>query len=76
MTTCQKARENMELWLTDWSFVTFDADGLSGGLITTWSPHGKVLNSSFHSFSISINVESKELGSIIRIINIYGPYSN
>jgi len=34
-----KARENFSPWLRNWSFNTIDASGLSGGLLTEWSPN-------------------------------------
>jgi hypothetical protein len=54
MCSGEKAREIFSPWLRNWSFNTIDASGLSGGLLTGWSPNFQdfvLLCSSLYNFS-------------------------
>jgi hypothetical protein len=46
MCLSEKARETLESWLKNWSFCAIDIEGMSGGLITGWSPNFKASSSS------------------------------
>jgi exonuclease III len=63
--------------LLDWSFITLDSIGRSGGLAIRWNCRTiKVLNSWGFESGLGITVISKELEDPLNIVNIYGPYHN
>jgi hypothetical protein len=63
-------------WLKDWSFISLDAEGMLGGLITGWSLDFMALTSSTFKTSISVKLKHKNLDFSFSVINIYGPYSD
>jgi hypothetical protein len=70
------ARDLFCKWLKNWSFNTIDVDGLSGGLISGWSPDFQALSSSSVRNSISISLKHKKSDFVFFVVNIYGSYSD
>jgi hypothetical protein len=58
--------------LKNWSFSTVDADGMSGGLLSGWSPNFKDLSSSYVRSSIFVKLKHKDYDFVYSAINIYG----
>jgi hypothetical protein len=61
-------------WLKDWYFCTFDSEGLSGGLLSAWTPKLKSLSSSLLPSNIIVDVLDYVSNCSFRIINLYGLY--
>jgi hypothetical protein len=59
----------------NWSFCIVNVDGLSGGLLTGWSPNFKASSSSSFRSSISVKLKRKDNDFSFTIVNIYGPYA-
>jgi hypothetical protein len=55
-----------------WSFSSLDTEGLSGGLISAWSPHIKVIDMDFLPSCIVIQDFDIFLNSSFKLVNIYG----
>jgi exonuclease III len=63
--------------LPDWSFITLDSIGRSGGLAIGWNSRTiKVINSWGFDSGLGITFTSKELEEPLNIVNIYGPCHN
>jgi hypothetical protein len=61
--------------LKSWEFVGSDARGHSGGLAIGWNPKiVKVISSWGFESGLGLNILSKETGSEVTILNLYGPY--
>lgn len=75
MCLSEKARETLQSWLKNWSFCATNAEGMSKGLITGWSPDFRASFSSYRS-SISVKLRHKDNNFFFSIINIYEPYAN
>lgn len=52
----EKAVEFVKLWLKDWAFCSFDSKGLSGGLLSAWSPKLKTISSSLFPSGILLDL--------------------
>lgn len=60
-------------FLKEWSFCSLEAEGFSGGLISDWNANLVVGSTYVFNANIEIEVRSKEIGKLYRIINLYGP---
>jgi hypothetical protein len=69
-----KSRLVMESWLNGWSFYIVDVEGISRRQLIVWSSLWRDLYSSVLSSSISVSLELKYLGTIFKVVNIYGPH--
>ena len=69
--------ERLELWLPGWSFLTLDANGRSGGLAVGWRKSCvKLVNAWGMNSVLGVELHCDELGFILTVINVYGPYLN
>jgi hypothetical protein len=72
-----EVENRLSLLLPDWSFITLDSIGRSGGLAIGWNCRTiKVLNHWGFESGLGITVFSKELEDPLNIVNIYGPCHN
>jgi hypothetical protein len=58
----------------NWDFVSFDANGFSGGLVTGWSSTISLTNSFFVFSGLCMMVYNHDLRRSLQAVNIYGPY--
>ena len=75
MVSRTKAREAFEPWLKDSSFTIVDTRGVSGRLLIMWTLSFKALSSYSLGSSIIVELKSKLLGMIIKVLNLYGPHA-
>jgi hypothetical protein len=72
-----EVEKRLSLLLPDWSFITMNSIGRSGGLAIRWNCRTiKVLNHWGFESGLGITVFSKELEDPLNIVNIYGPCHN
>jgi len=57
-------------------FCALDSESLSGGLLTTWSPHYRAFSASLFSSEIMVDLEERFLNSSFWLVNVYGPYAD
>ena len=70
-------KEILEIWMAGWSFVTLDVRGRSGGLAVGWKQsEAKLMNSWGRDSVLGVELLSTDLGTILSVINVYGPYLN
>ena len=73
----EAVKENLESWLPGWSFVTLDVRGRSGGLAVGWRKcFLKLVNAWGLDSVLGLELFSEELGLLLSVINVYGPYLN
>jgi hypothetical protein len=68
----RESQRNLHPLAWNWSFITIDASGLSGGLLTGWSPNFQALSSSVARSTISIKLQHKNNNLTFSVVNIYG----
>jgi hypothetical protein len=76
MCSGDKARTSLGSWLKNWSFCMTDVEGLSGGLITGWSPEFMAQISTCFRSAIAVCLKHKNSDKTLNFVNIYGPYAN
>ena len=69
-----KARTVIKEILKDWEVESLDAVGLSGGLITAWSPSLLKTNSKKMESALETKLLNKETGITFTLLNIYSPF--
>ena len=70
-------KERLESWLAGWSFVALDVRGQSGGMAMGWNSRVMNLQTAWGMESIlGVELRSDDLGSCLKVINVYGPYLN
>ena len=73
----EAVKEKLESWLPGWSFVTLDVRGRSGGLAVGWRKCCvKLVNAWGLDSVLGLELFSEELGLLLSMINVYGPYVN
>jgi len=58
------------------SINVMHVDGMLGDLVSRWNANFEPISTNVMHVGIEIEVKSKELGRIFRIINLYGPYGD
>jgi len=70
-------KERLESWLPGWSFVTLDVRGRSGGMAVGWKTCVMKVQSAWGMESVlGVELRPVDLGSCLKVINVYGPYQN
>lgn len=62
--------------LIDWSFASLDFKGLFRILVNYWNLSLKEVSMNVFQSSIQVDLELKELYILMRIMSVYGPYSD
>ena len=60
--------------LKDWEVESLDSDGLSGGLITAWSPAMLKIDSKKLESALETKLFDKETRLNFTLINVYSPF--
>jgi hypothetical protein len=72
----RKVIDALSTFIRYWTFCSLDADELSRELVTSWSNSFDLISSSTMSLGILIKLVTKELGFDLKLLNVYGPYSD
>jgi hypothetical protein len=76
MCSGEKVVEVLNSWIKDWSLCSLDSVGLYRGLLSSWIPHLKAIYLSKFPSCIAVQVMDKMLNFSLKLINVYGLYSN
>lgn len=76
MSSGAKAIDYFSFMLSGWSFYAVDAVGLSRGLLLALNEYFVIYNSFCSMSSIILEGNFHGIGSPLKIVNCYGPYSN
>ena len=74
MTEGKKEEEVVKECIKDWRMTSSDADGHSGGTLTTWSPTLNLIYVKRFETVVGTELEDNEIGKRFMILNVYGPF--
>ena len=70
----EREKEIMGGTLKDWQMETIDAEGHSGGLLTSWSPEITLYAKFDYKDALRTELEDLEIGIHFFFLNVYGPF--
>ena len=76
MTSQKVASDWLRSFMHGWNFVSIDAKGHLGGLISGWNDSVQIEDSTCFTSCIMIQGRSKIDQNGFKLLNIYGPYIN